>query len=144
MLATVASLLGYGLMAAGAVGLGLYHALLAGGACGLAQAAAVLLMIWARLAFGWRSFVPAAQPTAGNLVTRGPYRWIRHPIYTAVCLFLWAGAVGRWSPFAVLWAGIATVGALIRVFSEEPVLEARFPNYADYAERTWRMIPFLF
>lgn len=30
---------------------------------------------------------------AGGLVTNGPYRFIRHPIYTAVCLFVWTGVL---------------------------------------------------
>ena len=55
------------------------------------QAAAVLLMIWARIIFGRRSFHAVANPTGGGLVTNGAYRHIRHPIYASVCLFTWAG-----------------------------------------------------
>ena len=56
-----------------------------------AQVAAVGLMAWARLVFGGRSFHAGADPTVGGLVMTGPYRIIRHPIYTAILLFLWAG-----------------------------------------------------
>jgi protein-S-isoprenylcysteine O-methyltransferase Ste14 len=48
------------------------------------QVGAGLLLVWARLAFGRRSFHLAANPTEGGLVTDGPYRYIRHPIYAAV------------------------------------------------------------
>jgi protein-S-isoprenylcysteine O-methyltransferase Ste14 len=61
------------------------------------QVAAVVLLVWARATFGWRSFHAAANPTRGGLVTNGPYRYIRHPIYTAVCLFGWAGIAAHWS-----------------------------------------------
>src|SRR5215213_2883002 len=54
------------------------------------QVVAVALLIWARITFGLRSFHAAANPTAGGLVTTGPYHYIRHPIYTAACLFGWA------------------------------------------------------
>ena len=45
------------------------------------QLIAIALMVWARVTFGRRSFHAAANPTAGGLVTTGPYRFIRHPIY---------------------------------------------------------------
>jgi protein-S-isoprenylcysteine O-methyltransferase Ste14 len=53
-----------------------------------AQSAALLLFLWARVTFGRRSFHLMANPTEGGLVTTGPYRYIRHPIYTAMCLFI--------------------------------------------------------
>lgn len=48
-------------------------------------------MAWARLTFGRRSFHASAVPTAGGVETRGPYRFIRHPIYTAACVIGSAG-----------------------------------------------------
>src|SRR5262245_36894731 len=55
------------------------------------QVAAGALMLWARLTFRVRSFHAGADPTPGGLVTTGPYRFVRHPIYTAILLFVWAG-----------------------------------------------------
>lgn len=63
----------------------------------IAEITAVALMVWARLTFGRRSFHGTANPTAGGLVTAGPYRYIRHPIYTAICLFAWPGILAHWS-----------------------------------------------
>jgi protein-S-isoprenylcysteine O-methyltransferase Ste14 len=57
------------------------------------QVGAALPLLWARQAFGRRSFHAAANPTEGGLVTTGPYRYIRHPIYTAFSLFCVAGTV---------------------------------------------------
>ena len=52
------------------------HALFADHPVGIAvQVAAVLLMLWARVTFGLRSFHAAANPTEGGIVTSGPYRW---------------------------------------------------------------------
>jgi protein-S-isoprenylcysteine O-methyltransferase Ste14 len=64
------------------------------------QVGAALLVLWARLTFGRRSFHLVANPTEGGLVTSGRYRFIRHPIYTAVILFSGAGVVAHWS-----WVG---------------------------------------
>ena len=59
------------------------------------QVIAGLLMVWARLTFGIRSFHGTANPTAGGLVTTGPHRYIRHPIYAAILYFFWAGIVAH-------------------------------------------------
>jgi protein-S-isoprenylcysteine O-methyltransferase Ste14 len=108
------------------------------------QAAAILLMIWARVTFGSRSFHLAANPTEGGLVTTGPYRLIRHPIYTAVCLFVLAGVLSHWSWSAASLGGLIVGGSLLRLFTEEALVVQRYPEYRQYAARTWRMVPFLF
>jgi protein-S-isoprenylcysteine O-methyltransferase Ste14 len=108
------------------------------------QAVAVLLMLWARMTFGRRSFHAAADPTRGGLVTTGPYRFIRHPIYTAACLFGWPGAVAAHTPAAAALAALLTAGALVRMLCEEHLLVGLYPEYRDYAVRTKRMIPYVF
>src|SRR3989442_7705649 len=93
------------------------------------QVAAVALVVWARLALGRRSFHPAADVAGGELVTTGPYRFIRHPIYTAACVFCWAGVLANFAlmPFA---AGVLLLfGAVIRVFPGERLLLRSDPGY---------------
>lgn len=107
------------------------------------QAAALLLWAWARIAFGKRSFHGGASPTSGDLVTSGPYRWLRHPIYASILYFTWAGVASHLSLVSVT-CGVVTTGALLtRVLSEERLLLERYPGYAEYARRTRRLIPFL-
>jgi protein-S-isoprenylcysteine O-methyltransferase Ste14 len=108
------------------------------------QVAAALLMIWARVTFGLRSFHAAANPTAGGLVTSGPYRYIRHPIYTAVCLFGWAGILAHPSAASLALGVVLLAGGLMRMFSEERLVAERYPEYGEYAKRTKRMIPFVY
>jgi protein-S-isoprenylcysteine O-methyltransferase Ste14 len=79
------------------------------------QLIAVALMVWARVTFGRRSFHAAANPTAGGLVTTGPYRIIRHPIYTAACLFGWCSIVVHWSLVSVALGILLLLGALVRM-----------------------------
>ncbi len=108
------------------------------------QVLAVVLMVWARVEFGRRSFYLAANPTSGGLVTTGPYRVIRHPIYTAACLFTWAGVAAHLSWQTALLAGVVLAGALVRIFCEEKAIIAEHPEYLAYSAQTWRMIPFVF
>ena len=61
----------------------------------LIQVLAALLMLWARLTLGWRSFHAAANPTSGGIITTGPYRFFRHPIYAAIVYFVWAGVFSQ-------------------------------------------------
>jgi len=108
------------------------------------QVIAVALLIWARITFGLRSFHAAANPTAGGLVTTGPYRFIRHPIYTAACLFGWAGILVHFSPASVAFGVLLFIGSMARMLSEERLVKQRYPEYLDYSKVTKRMIPHVF
>ena len=108
------------------------------------QIAGAALVVWARLAFGWRSFHAGSNPTRGGLVTRGPYRFVRHPIYAGVLLML-SGAVAAHCDAASLAAAAVAVAALgARMFGEEREVRARYPEYAEYAARTRRLVPWIF
>ncbi len=107
------------------------------------QAGAVLLMIWARVNFGARSFHAGADPTAGGLVTSGPYQFIRHPIYAAICLFVWAGVLANVSPIALSLGALATMGAIVRLCCEERLVAQRYPEYREYSLTTKRLLPWV-
>jgi protein-S-isoprenylcysteine O-methyltransferase Ste14 len=108
------------------------------------RALAVLLFIWARITFGWRSYHVSAGPTEGGVVTGGPYRYVRHPIYAAMCLFALAGAAGDCSWIAGLCIGLVFASAVIRILCEETLVAARYPEYSQYAAATWRLIPYVY
>jgi protein-S-isoprenylcysteine O-methyltransferase Ste14 len=107
------------------------------------QGAAVLLMIWARMTFGLRSLHAAASTTEGGLVTNGPYRFWRHPIYASVIYFTWAGQVEAPAAVPVALAAAVTLGLLTRMLIEEQFLTRTYAAYADYAKNAKRLIPFV-
>jgi protein-S-isoprenylcysteine O-methyltransferase Ste14 len=108
------------------------------------QALALLLFLWARVTFGRRSYHMVADPTEGGLVTGGPYRHIRHPIYAAMCLFTLARVAGHWSWTGGLCGALVLASAVMRIFCEEALVGAHYLEYARYAATTWRMIPYVY
>ena len=103
-----------------------------------------MLFLWARLTFGRRSFHVGADTTAGGLVTAGPYRYIRHPIYAAFCLFTVVRVAAHRSWRAGVLGGLVVGSAVLRIVWEESLVAARYPEYVQYAARTWRMIPYVY
>lgn len=105
--------------------------------------AGVALRLWAIVALGrfFRGTVRIQQHH--QVVTSGPYRWVRHPSYSGILLAVAAlslimGNVASWAVFMVCC--LLATGYRIRV--EERVLtEARGTAYTDYAARTRRLIP---
>ncbi len=108
------------------------------------QVLGMLIVVWARLTFGMRSFHVASSATRGGLVTTGPYRYVRHPIYAGVMLILAGVLVGHHDLATLMSVGCVFAALGVRIVAEErSVLEA-YPEYASYAQRTKRIIPWLF
>ncbi len=110
----------------------------------LIQIFAVLLMIGARFAIGLRGFHASASTTPGGLVTSGPYRYIRHPIYASVLMFCWAAVLGNLSLAAVILGIVITAAIAVRIRSEEKMLLRDYPAYRGYAAITARIVPGVF
>jgi protein-S-isoprenylcysteine O-methyltransferase Ste14 len=106
--------------------------------------AGVAFMWWARLTLGdlWSSSVTRKQDH--HLVVRGPYRWVRHPIYTGLILGLACLAAELGSPAALAGVALATLGFWLKARLEERFLSAQLDagEYAAYRKRTPMLIPF--
>ena len=89
-----------------------------------------------------RSF--AVLPEARALVTSGPYRWVRHPIYTLHILTLFGTMLPRVGLLAVAILILGIGGEVLRARNEERALRRVFPEYAAYQTRTKRFIPFVY
>jgi protein-S-isoprenylcysteine O-methyltransferase Ste14 len=108
------------------------------------QVVAVGLSVWARRSFQDGTFRVTAAPGSASLITRGPYRFIRHPMYAAALLFVWAAVVGHVS-VATLAIGVAGAAVIVaRVIAEDRLLRAQYPDYADYARSTRALVPYVF
>ncbi len=78
------------------------------------------------------------------MVTGGPYRYVRHPMYTAIAIFglgLFVLAPANW---LILVPGVLGFGVLmaVRIRREEEVMVEQFGDaYREYAQRTGRFLP---
>jgi protein-S-isoprenylcysteine O-methyltransferase Ste14 len=97
--------------------------------------------VYALLRLG-RSFSMMAE--ARQLVTSGPYRFVRHPLYLAEELAI----LGAFVQFASLWTAlllaVQVAFQLRRMHHEETVLSATFPEYIGYQRKTARLIPWVY
>ena len=111
----------------------------------VAAAAAVALGSWALSANRPGNFNIRPLPReGGQLVQHGPYRWIRHPMYSA--LLLGGVAAARLSGDGSTWLVLAALAVVLRIKSavEERGMVARYPAYQDYQRRTRRFVPGLY
>jgi protein-S-isoprenylcysteine O-methyltransferase Ste14 len=114
------------------------------GAVALALAA-IALGLWALRANRPGNFNIHPSPRdGGRLIEAGPYRFIRHPMYTALMLF--GGACGWITDSFPGWMLELTLVCVlaIKALLEEWMLARAHPAYADYRARTRAFVPFVF
>src|SRR4029077_13226753 len=116
----------------------------------IAWAAAVLCVIglafavWARVTLGrnWSGVVTLKE--GHELVERGPYRFVRHPIYTGILTMFFATALARGHLSGFVGTLLIFASFWIKLRNEEKLMLQQFPErYADYRRRAKRIIPFV-
>ena len=110
----------------------------------IAQVGALALAIWARRTFAIGQFSTHPQPAAGPMINAGPYKYIRHPMYAAALLLLWSGILSHLSLVNFLIGLVVTFTTAVRIVNEERLLTEHFPDYAQYAGKTKRLVPGVF
>jgi protein-S-isoprenylcysteine O-methyltransferase Ste14 len=107
-------------------------------ACGLGFA------IWARVHLGRNWGTPMTQKNEPELVTSGPYRLVRHPIYSGILV----AGVGTAVALNWLWLTVFALAGIYFLYSatvEERYLTEKFPdNYPAYKRSTKMLVPYIF
>lgn len=107
-------------------------------------AAGLSLAIWARLYLGRNWGMPMTEKDDPELVTSGPYRMIRHPIYTGIILAM-IGTTIAISPYGLV--AVALIGGyfVYSAITEERIMSRRFPSrYPIYVQSSKMLIPYVF
>jgi protein-S-isoprenylcysteine O-methyltransferase Ste14 len=104
----------------------------------------LLLVLWSRLVLGKNWAMPMTKKTNSQLVTSGPYRFIRHPVYTGILVIILGSAL----TVSYYWFILLAVMAVFFFYSaryEEKFMIQRFPKtYPDYQKETKMFVPFVF
>ena len=103
------------------------------------------LGIWAVFSMGIGNFNVTPEPLrSSQLVTRGPYRLIRHPMYLALLLATLPLVATEFSVLRLLVWLVLFIDLVIKLNYEEGILAARLEGYPDYIQRSYRLIPFIY
>jgi protein-S-isoprenylcysteine O-methyltransferase Ste14 len=106
-------------------------------ACGLAIA------IWARVHLGSNWGMPMTEKAEPELVTSGPYRFVRHPIYSGLLVGLLGTAIAT-NPIGLIIVLVLGAYFYYAASVEEKNLTTTFPTtYPAYRARTKMLIPFV-
>ena len=107
-------------------------------------AGAVVVGAWTLMFNRPGNFNIRPEPHArGRLVGGGPYRYVRHPMYSAVLLFAAAETVAYEDPWKVVASALLFAVLLAKAMIEERYLVERYPEYAEYSKRVRRFVPWV-
>jgi protein-S-isoprenylcysteine O-methyltransferase Ste14 len=101
------------------------------------------LAVWARIYLGRNWGTPMTQKADPELVTSGPYRFVRHPIYSGILLGF-AGTGLATNGYWWIVFGVCLIYFIYSAKVEEGIMTSAFPStYPGYRARTKMLIPFV-
>lgn len=107
-------------------------------------AVAVVLLFWTLRSLGKNLTDTVVTRREHTLVTRGPYRWVRHPFYGCFALLIAGNALVAANWFVLVTGTVVLLLLVVRTRKEEENLLVRFGEpYRAYRMRTGRFVPSL-
>jgi protein-S-isoprenylcysteine O-methyltransferase Ste14 len=79
----------------------------------------------------------------GNLVSVGPYKVIRHPMYASIFIFALTLTTGQFDYYKLFISLVLVADLITKMFFEEGLLCIFYPEYKSYMLKTKRVIPFV-
>jgi protein-S-isoprenylcysteine O-methyltransferase Ste14 len=105
----------------------------------------LILGIWAIITMGSGNLnaSPDVLPE-GKLITSGPYKLLRHPMYSAILMVFIPLVIYNYSLFRVCILIMLIVNLFLKMTYEEQHLLKKYSTYSSYKLKTWRIIPYVF
>ena len=89
------------------------------------------------------SIYPEVKSTA-YLITIGPYKYVRHPMYSSLIIMMVGIAFYNQHWVNFLGVGLVLFAVMSKANMEEKLLLIKFPEYHSYQEHTYRFIPYVY
>lgn len=104
--------------------------------------AGIAFAIWARFYIGQNWSGTVTVKVGHALIQAGPYRWVRHPIYSGILLALFGTAVAHREVNGLVAVALFLLGFLIKSRLEEQMMRKTFGDeYVEYSRSTGALVP---
>ena len=108
-------------------------------------AVGVFLAIWARGLLGKNWSGSVVIQNEHHLITDGPYRFVRHPIYLGGLLAMFGSCLVLGQVFGFAYSLLSTLGLAMKSRQEDALLAKQFPDeFSDYQQQVKMLLPYLY
>jgi protein-S-isoprenylcysteine O-methyltransferase Ste14 len=116
-----------------------------GGAADLLVVAGLVIALWGRVVLGRNWNLRPGLKENHELIERGPYACVRHPMYSGLCLMLLGTVISYGNKAGLLLFFAGFLGPWFKLRQEEKILTIHFgDSYLKYKARVKALIPFVF
>ncbi len=111
----------------------------------LVEISGIALAIWAIIIMKSSKLKISPPPHQDStLVRKGPYKFIRHPMYLSILIVFTSILISRFSYIGLAIFVSLTLNLLLKLNFEESLLSRHFHDYDSYKTRTWKLIPYIY
>ena len=111
----------------------------------LMEVLGIIIGVWAIVVMQKSKINIAPVPRENaHLITQGPYKIIRHPMYLAIILTLSPLIITQYDATRAMILGVLFINLIFKLYFEEGLLKTYFEAYSEYMKHSWRLLPWVF